>query len=52
VPLQHRLAALWRNLTQEDRVERELDDEVRATFDMLVVRHGAFIVAQPPTSQR
>ncbi|MGQ0732112.1 MAG: ADOP family duplicated permease [Acidobacteriota bacterium] len=33
--LRHRLAALWRNLTQGDRVERELDDELRATLGML-----------------
>ena len=31
-----RLAALWRNLTQRARVERELDDELRATLDLLV----------------
>jgi predicted permease len=36
VPFQHRLAALWRNLTRRDRIERELDDELCATFDMLV----------------
>ena len=33
--LRHRLAALWRNLTQGDRVERGLDDELRATLGML-----------------
>jgi hypothetical protein len=26
---------LWRNLTQGDKVERELDDELRATLGML-----------------
>jgi predicted permease len=35
VTLRHRLAALWRNLTQGDRVERDLDDELRATLGML-----------------
>jgi hypothetical protein len=31
-----RLAALWRNLMRRDRVERELDDELRTTLDLLV----------------
>lgn len=31
-----RLASLWRNLTRRRRIERELDDEVRAAFDLLV----------------
>ena len=31
-----RLAALWRNLLHGTRVERELDDELRSTLDMLV----------------
>lgn len=33
--LRSRLAALWRNLTQRDRVERDLDDELQATLAML-----------------
>lgn len=31
-----RLASLWRNLRHRDRVDRDLDDEVRAVFDILV----------------
>src|SRR5262245_43286289 len=31
-----RLFRAWRNLTHRDRVERELDAELRATFDLLV----------------
>ena len=31
-----RLRSLWRNLTERDRVDRDLDDEVRAVFDILV----------------
>ena len=34
--LASRLAALWRNLMRRDRVERELDDELRTTLDLLV----------------
>lgn len=30
------LASLWRNLVHVDRVERDLDDEVRAAFELLV----------------
>src|SRR5919197_1292428 len=36
MPLHHRLAALWRNLTKGHRVEHQLDDELRVTVDMLV----------------
>ena len=32
----HRLRSLWRNLVHRDRVDRHLDDEVRATFDLLI----------------
>ena len=45
-----RLAALWRNLTQRARVERDLDDELRAALDLLVaekVRRG-----MPPEDAR
>lgn len=28
--------SLWRNLVHRDRVERDLDDELRSTFDLLV----------------
>ena len=31
-----RLVSLWRNLRHRDRVDRDLDDEVRAVFDLLV----------------
>ena len=31
-----RLLALWRNLRHRDRVERDLDDEMRATLDLLI----------------
>ena len=31
-----RLASLWRNLRHRDRVDRDLDAEVRAVFDILV----------------
>jgi len=30
-----RLASLWRNLRHRDRVERDLDDELKATLDLL-----------------
>jgi hypothetical protein len=36
VPGVSRISSLWRNLTQRRRVERDLDDEVRAAFDLLV----------------
>lgn len=38
-----RLSSLWRNLTRRDQVERDLDDELRATMDLLAaekVRSG------------
>lgn len=31
-----RLRSLWRNLSRRDHVDRDLDDEVRAVFDILV----------------
>lgn len=31
-----RLRSMWRNLRHRDRVERELDDEMQATLDLLV----------------
>ena len=31
-----RLRSLWRNLGHRDRVDRDLDNEVRAVFDILV----------------
>jgi putative ABC transport system permease protein len=36
MPLFHRLASLWRNLTDRAGVERDLDDEVRAAYEMMV----------------
>jgi predicted permease len=32
----HRLRHLWRNLVHRERVERDLDDEVRTVFELLV----------------
>ena len=34
-----RIRTLWRNLVHRDRVERELDDEVRAALEMLIEEH-------------
>ena len=31
-----RLSSLWRNLRHRDRVERDLDDEMKATLDLLI----------------
>ena len=31
-----RLASLWRNLVRRRRVERDLEEELRATFELLV----------------
>jgi predicted permease len=45
-----RLAALWRNMTQRARVERDLDDELRASLDLLIaekIRRGV-----PPADAR
>jgi predicted permease len=39
VPLVERWKSLWRNLVHRDRVERELDDELNATFELLVDEH-------------
>lgn len=36
MPLLPRLRSLWRNLIHRDAVERELDDELRATLDILI----------------
>jgi predicted permease len=36
VPLSPRIFSVWRNLVHRDRVERDLDDEVRAAFELLV----------------
>lgn len=36
MPLMPRLFSLWRNLVHRARVERDLDEEVRAAFDLLV----------------
>jgi hypothetical protein len=37
VPLIPRIASLWRNLAHRDRADRDLDDEVQAMFDLLVL---------------
>ena len=34
-----RLSALWRNLVHRTRVQRDVDDELRSTLDMLVDAH-------------
>jgi predicted permease len=39
VPLFPRVKSFWRNLTDRDRVEHDLDEEMRATFDLLVQEH-------------
>jgi predicted permease len=36
-----RFFSLWRNLTRRDRIERELDEEMRATVDALVAEKMA-----------
>jgi putative ABC transport system permease protein len=36
MPLFPRFSSVWRNLVHRDRVERDLDDEVRAAFELLV----------------
>jgi predicted permease len=36
MPLLPRLRSLWRNLLHRDTVERDLDDELRATLELLV----------------
>jgi putative ABC transport system permease protein len=36
VSLLYRLRSLWRNLVHRDRVELDVDDEMRAVFDLLV----------------
>jgi predicted permease len=36
VPMMSRLSSLWRNIAHRERVERDIDDEVRTLFDSLV----------------
>ena len=36
MPLKSRIASLWRNVVHRDRVDRDLDDEVRTVYSMLV----------------
>ena len=36
-----RVRAVWRNLAHRRSVERDLDDELRGTFDLLVDEHVA-----------
>src|SRR6266487_3336702 len=36
MPFMSRLSSLWRNVAHRERVERDLDDEMRAVFDLLV----------------
>jgi predicted permease len=46
-----RLASLWRNVVHRDRVERDLDDELQATLDLLVEEKRRAGVA-PEDAQR
>ena len=39
MPILPRLASLWNTLFRKDRLERELDDGIRAAVDMLAARH-------------
>jgi predicted permease len=44
VPVLHRFVSLWRNMVYRDRVDRDLDEEIRTAFESLVderVRAGA-----------
>ncbi|HEU4892415.1 MAG TPA: permease prefix domain 1-containing protein [Vicinamibacterales bacterium] len=41
MPWLKRLHALWRNLAHRTVVDRDLDDELRGTFDLLVDEHVA-----------
>jgi hypothetical protein len=36
MPLMSRLSSLWRNLAHRDRVDRDLDDEIGAAFELIV----------------
>ena len=36
MPLRSRIASLWRNVVHRDRVDRDLDDEVRTVYSLLV----------------
>ena len=36
MPLIPKVSSLWRNLVHRARVERDLDDEMRTVFDLLV----------------
>jgi predicted permease len=39
VPVLPRIVSLWRNLIRRDRVDRDLDDEIRAAFESVVEDH-------------
>jgi hypothetical protein len=39
MPLLPRLHSLWRTLFRKDRLDRELDEELRAALDTLIERH-------------
>src|SRR5690349_18643672 len=45
-----RMAALWRNLFRRDRVERDLADEMRAMFELVVA--GKIRAGLPPDEAR
>ena len=44
------LTNVWRNLLRRDRVERDLDDELRATLDLLVEEKAR--AGMPPDEAR
>jgi predicted permease len=50
MPLTSRLSSLWRKLVHRDRVDRDLDDEVRAMFAWLVDEHTR--AGMPPADAR
>jgi predicted permease len=45
MPMLPRAISLWRNLTRRSRVEQELDDDLRATLQLLVDEHVAAGIA-------
>ncbi|HWI16576.1 MAG TPA: ADOP family duplicated permease, partial [Vicinamibacterales bacterium] len=47
-----RLSSLWRNLRHRDRVDRDLDDEMKATLDLLIDENVAKGVAPAEARRR
>jgi hypothetical protein len=50
VPGTSHLSSLWRNLLRRDRVDRDLDDGLRATLDLLVEEKAR--AGMPPDEAR